>query len=70
MRTITTVATVRQDGTMVIPVPADLQTGDRQVVVVIDETPTQTNGQRSVLSLSAHSVGLVDENFTFRREDL
>jgi hypothetical protein len=55
---------------MVIPVPADLQAGEHQVVVVIDETPTQTNGQRPVLNLSAHSVGLVDERFTFRREDL
>jgi hypothetical protein len=72
MRTITVMATVTEDGTIIVPVPPDIPVGKHEVVVVIDEHPAE-NGidqPRASLDLSAHPVGLLSADFTFRREDL
>jgi hypothetical protein len=72
MRTITATATVTADGTIIVPVPPDIPAGKHEVVVVIDEHPAE-NGDgwpRAPLDLSAHPVGLLSDDFTFRREDL
>ena len=72
MRTIRTTATVTEEGTITVSVPPDIPAGKHQVVVVIEESLTETNGdqQRAALDLTAYPVGLVSDDFTFHREDL
>jgi hypothetical protein len=72
MRTITATATVTEEGTIIVPAPPDIPVGKHEVVVVIDEHPLENGADqpRGPLDLSAHPVGLLSADFTFRREDL
>ncbi len=72
MRTIEATATVTEDGRLIVSAPPDVPAGQHRVVVVIEEDLTRSNGskQRRVLDLPAHDLGLVDDTFTFRREDI
>jgi len=69
MKVIQTVATITEYGNLLVTIKLPLLAGNYQVVIVIDEHQASAN-ERSNLLFSAHDVGLVDENFTFRREDL
>ena len=76
MRTITTTATITEDGVLMVPAPPDIPAGQHRVVVVIEEQIAQANGseqggsRRSPLELTPHATGLLDDGFTFRREEL
>ena len=69
MRTIEAEATVTAERTLIVPLPVELPPGKHRVVVVIEEKPIGKR-KRSPLKLSAYPVSLVDEELTFRREDL
>lgn len=67
MRTIETTAVVTPEHTLTIQLPVDVPLGAHRVVLVID------NGDQAApkrLDLKPYNIGLVDPNFTFRREDL
>jgi hypothetical protein len=71
MRTIEMTATVTPEHTLTLQLPPDIPPGDCRVVVVIENG--KADGKPPVLPWAGwtpHSVGLVDPNFTFRREDL
>jgi hypothetical protein len=69
MRTIETTGVVTPEHTLTIQLPADVPPGPHRVVLVIE-----SGGPPKAPSLwkdwKPHNVGLVDPNFTFRREDL
>jgi hypothetical protein len=69
MRTVETTVTVMAGGALTLQVPVDIPPGEHQAVLVIDERPIPKK-KRPPLKFSAYPVGLVSENFTFRREDL
>lgn len=69
MRTIQTIATVTEDGKLIVQIPADIAPGEHQIVLVIDETPVEQH-KHLPLKFSNYPVGLRCDNFTFRREDL
>ncbi len=71
MRTIETNALVTEDGQLIVPMPADIVPGEHRVVVVIEEQPVAApQKKRPPLKFSAYPVGLIDDTFTFRREEL
>ena len=99
MKSIETLATLAEDGTLTAKITPMIAPGEHQVVIVIDERgsravlqeqlkqgPPKINGSvveqeaetktdqsssaREPLRFSAYPVGLVAEDFTFRREDL
>ena len=69
MTTIETTATVTPNGMLLIPLPSSIPTGRHRVVVVIDEQPIAKK-KRPLLRFTAYQAGLLDDSFTFRREDL
>jgi hypothetical protein len=68
MRTIETTAVVTPEHTLTIQLPADVPPGTHQVVVIIGGL--EPAGTKRWLNLKPYNIGLVDPNFTFRREDL
>ncbi len=68
MIAIQTSVEVGPDRRVVLQLPTDISEGPHQLVVMIDpdNAPKPPNG----LGFSAYPVGLVSEQFTFRREDL
>ena len=70
--------TVQQDGTLELKLPAGVAPGEHELVVVLplDAPAEERAGENGVpartrkLELTAYPVGLVDDSFTFRREDL
>lgn len=68
--------TIEQDGTLVLKLPVGVSPGVHEMVVVFpfDVQPKKTdygNGADSTpMRFSAYPVGLVDNAFTFRREEL
>ena len=68
MRTIETTAVVTPEHTLTIQVPADVVPGEHRVVVIVD-SPT-VPGTKRWLNLTPYPIGLIDPDFTFRREDL
>jgi hypothetical protein len=69
MRTIETMARVGDDRTLVVQLPLDVAPGEHRVAVIIDESTADTV-KPEPLRFSGYDVGLIDPNFTFRREDL
>ena len=69
MKTIETTVTVTADGKITVKLPPDIPSGEHQVVIVINEQLVAYD-KRLPLKFSAYPVGLTDESFTFRREDL
>jgi hypothetical protein len=73
VRTIKTTATVTTEGTLVVPVPPDIQAGSHEVVVMIEESMAdepavgQKNGDKS---LPVHDLGVWPDGLSLRREDL
>jgi hypothetical protein len=70
MRTIETIATVTPEHTLTIQLPPDIPPGDCRVVVVIENGKAEDTDKSLPFGIRPHNVGLVDPNFTFRREDL
>ncbi len=69
MRTIETNAIVTEDGNLIVALPKNIVPGEHRVVITIDEQPV-VKGSKPPLKFRDYQVGLVDPNFTFRREDL
>ncbi len=69
MKAIETTATVTTEGKITVQLPPDIPPGEHKIVLVIDEQSV-ANWERLPLKFSAYPVGLVKENFTFRREEL
>ena len=69
MITIEGKAVVTEEGKLVVDVPPSVEPGEHQVVVVIDQQ-TSNGRKRAPLTFSAHNIGPLPEDFTFRREDL
>ena len=69
MRTIETQAEITSGGVLTARVAADVEPGQHRVVIVIDDHPLAVS-PRQPLQFAAHQVGLVSDDFTFRREDL
>jgi hypothetical protein len=69
MRTIETTAEVGADGKLVVQMPPDVPPGPHRVVVVVEEQPAE-RPKREPLTIIPFDVGIIDPNFTYRREDL
>ncbi|MEA5621081.1 hypothetical protein VB711_25075 [Cronbergia sp. UHCC 0137] len=74
MKTIETVLNVTPNGQNTVELPPDIPAGEYQVVIVFNEKlkSEQLAAKNKVqnLKFSAYPVGLVSDNFRFRREDL
>lgn len=69
MKTIQAIATVTEDGKLIVQVPTDITPGEHQIVLIIDETSIEQQ-KTSPLKFSDYPAGVRSANFTFRREDL
>ena len=69
MRTIETIATVTEDGTLSARMPPDIRPGRHQVVVVIEDAVVQP-GERPLLDLPLYDSGPWPEGLSLRREDM
>ena len=69
MRTIETTATVTEDGKLIVQAPPGVTPGEHHVVVVIDDTPSESK-PLPPLELHVAKIGAWPADFTFRREDL
>lgn len=69
MRTIEAQADLTAEGWLTARVATDLPPGKHQVVNVIDES-APSPPPRQPLKFAAHPVGLLSDDFTFRREDI
>jgi hypothetical protein len=74
MKTIETVVNVTPTRQIIVQLPPDIPAGEYQVVIVINESVKSeelaAKNKLKTLKSSAYPVGLVADNFTFRREDL
>jgi hypothetical protein len=74
MKTIETVVNVTPNRQIIVQLPPDIPVGEYQVVIVINESVKSeelaAKNKPKTLKSSAYPVGLVADNFTFRREDL
>jgi hypothetical protein len=74
MKTIETVVNVTPNRQIIVQLPPDIPAGEYQVVIVLNESvkPEElvAKNQAKRFKFSAYPVGLVADNFTFRREDL
>ena len=74
MKTIETVVNVTPTRQIIVQLPPDIPAGEYQVVIVINERVKSeelaAKNKLKTLKSSAYPVGLVADNFTFRREDL
>lgn len=69
MRTLELTANVGPDHKVTLQLPQDIVEGEHRIVLVIDEELRSPAGKPAI-QFSPHAVGLVDESFTFRREDM
>ena len=69
MRAIETQAEITSGGVLTARVATDVEPGQHRVVIVIDDKALAAS-PRQPLQFAAHPVGLVSDDFTFRREDL
>jgi hypothetical protein len=69
MITIEATATVEEDGKLTVRVPPEIEPGEHQVVVIIDEVHRTVAGRPSV-TFSAHDIGTWPEGLSLRREDM
>jgi hypothetical protein len=72
MRTIETMALVTHEGELILrlQLPSTFVPGQHRVVLVIEETPTQTDDSSAPLQLEAFAWPGWPAEATFRREDL
>jgi hypothetical protein len=69
MHTWTATGIIHPDHTLTVQVPSDIPPGTRSVVIVLGEA-TPAAPLSLPLHFSPHSVGLANEAWTFRREDM
>jgi len=69
MRTIEAVATIEPDGKLILQLPPDIPTGQRRIVLVIDDQlPVEM--PRLPLDFPVDDYGPWPANLSLRREDL
>lgn len=69
MRALEMIATVTPDRKLTIEVPAEIQPGEHQVVLIIDEWASAQSTEPP-LNFPSYPTGPVDDAATFRREDI
>ncbi|MFM7363001.1 MAG: hypothetical protein ACKO11_00570 [Cuspidothrix sp.] len=70
MKTIETVVNVTPERQITLQLPPDIPAGEYQVVIVLNESVKPEKLAAKKFKCSAYPVGLVADNFTFRRENL
>jgi hypothetical protein len=73
VRTIKTTATVTTEGTLLVPVPPDIQAGSHEVVVMIEESRADepaVEQKSGDASWPVHDLGVWPDGLSLRREDL
>ncbi len=72
MRTIETTAIIEAGGTLTVKLPSDIEPGQRQVVLVIDEAKTEPTERAPLPPLNVHASEWkgYPTDYTFRREDM
>lgn len=74
MKTIETTVRVTADGKITLQLPADIQPGEHQVVLIIDEKPvpdhSTTKEKRPPLKFPIHDFGPWPADLSLRREDM
>jgi hypothetical protein len=70
MKTIEIVVNVTPERQITVQLPPDIPAGEYQVVIVLNESVKSEELVAKKFKCSAYPVGLVADNFTFRREDL
>jgi hypothetical protein len=74
VKTLTTIATVTDDGKVTLQLPPDIAPGEHQVVLVIDENikteKPETKKERSPLNFPTINVGSWPADLSLRREDM
>jgi hypothetical protein len=68
MRTLQITATVTPDHELKVPLPAEIPAGDYQIVLVMEEQPTQK--QRKPFKFPVDDYGLLLTELSLRREDM
>ena len=69
MKTIETKATVTKERLLTIQVPSDIEPGEHQVVLVVDERPVKKQ-ERSPLEFPVIHVKSWPDNISLRREEI
>jgi len=69
MKTIETNAVISQTGRLLIQLQTDISPGKYPVILVIKKQPTTHHHAKS-LKFGRYAVGLANDDFTFRREEL
>jgi hypothetical protein len=69
MKTIETTAVVGEDRKLTLQLPPHVIPGEHRIVLVIDDNGKQPPSF-TMAEWPIHDAGLVDPNFTMRREDL
>jgi hypothetical protein len=70
MKAIELTAVVGEDRKLTVQLPPDIAPGPHQVVVVVAELSRKQPKVWTMDDWPVHDAGLVDANFTMRREDL
>jgi hypothetical protein len=74
MKTIETTVRVTADGKITLQLPPDIQPGEHQVVLIIDEKPvpeqSTTKEKRPPLNFPIHDFGPWPADLSLRREDM
>jgi hypothetical protein len=72
MKTLQMIVPVNPDRTVMIRLPEGVAPGAAEVhlVVVVEDAQEIAPRKREPLQFSSYDVGIVDPNFTYRREDL
>ena len=69
MKTIETTAVIDDDRKLSLQLPPDVSTGEHRVLIVLEELRAARKPW-TIEDWPTHDAGLVDPNFTMRREDL
>ena len=70
MKAIETVAVVGDDRKLTVQLPPDVVPGPHQIVVVLDGLRSELLQAWTMDDWPVHDAGLLDPNFTMRREEL
>jgi hypothetical protein len=70
MKTIQTMAVIGEDRTLTVRLPPEIAPGPHQIVVVVEGPVTEPRHAWTIDDWPVHDAGLVDPNFSMRREEL
>ena len=70
MQTITTRATITEDGHLTARIPVSAKPGEYDVMLIIPDAPEATTPNRSLDDFPVHDSGPWPEGLSLRREDM